>query len=158
MSKIKNGQSIAGRMVDVLNREFGARNGNGQALNAWQHAVWPKGEPFLVNTKDKSRDASVVWFPVVTDDSNVMPKSGWLNLANKDRSVITTTYVGDKPLDEVENVASRYVGMNHIVFARWQKPDAGLEFLGVYSCTKKDHVRTYRRIADAIDTSEWERR
>ena len=158
MSKIKQGQTFNGKIIDILNTEFGATNTHGTSLAGWQHAVWPNSEPYLVNANDKQGVATVVWFPVVTDNSKSDVKSVWLNTVNKDRSVITTTYIGGKPLDEVETNAGKYVGKNHIVFASWEKKGAPREFLGVYSCTKKGNERTFRRIADSIETSNWVRR
>ncbi len=158
MSRINYGQMFRCRIADLLNREFGARNGHGNQLDGYWRAAWPVGEPFLVDSNDKRNEATVVWFPVITDNAKADVEGDWLNVVNKDRSVITTTYIGDKPLAEVEKKAEKFVGKNHIVFARWEKKGMPHEFLGVYSCTKKGDVRTFRRIADSIETSDWVRR
>ena len=158
MSRIKCGKSFNSKIVDILNREFDARNGDGKPLAGYRRAVWPVGEPFLANSNDKRNEATVVWFPVITDSAKADVEGDWRNVVNNDRSVITTTYIGDKPLAEVEENAGKFVGKNHIVFARWKKKRGPHEFLGVYSCTKKGDVRTFRRIADSIETSNWIRR
>lgn len=151
------------RIYEVLNAYFDARNGNGAPLGGWRRAVWPVGRPFLVNRNRQANEErqanevteAVVWFPVVTEDLEAVPNGDWLNVVMDNGNRITTTYRGARPLTEVEEQAGRYVGKFHIVFARYRENAENFVFLGIYSCTMVDHVRTFTRVADTIETTDW---
>ena len=145
------------RIYEVLNAYFDARNENGAPLGGLMRAVWPVGRPFLVNRNRQANEVTeaVVWFPVVTEDREAVPNGDWLNVVMDNGNRIMTTYRGTKPLAEVEEQAGRYVGKLHIVFARYRENAENFVFLGIYSCTMVDHVRTFTRVADTIETTDW---
>ena len=118
--------------------------------------MWPRNAPFLTKSNDNRARGTVVWFPKITDDPNSHPRNGWQNLVSNGGKTITTTYVGSRARPEVEKVASRYADNDHIVFVRDAKTGK-LEFFGVFSCSKKGDVRTYTRIADVVNTADWQR-
>ena len=159
MSKVTSGQMLGCNIVDILNTQFAARSAQGRPLAGWQRSVWPQGRPFLVNRKDTQRLETVVWFPFVTDDPKSKGVAGWRNLVSKDRNVITTRYVGDTlAQDEVYQRVARFIGKQHIVFARWiDGENVKKEFLGVYTSERKGDTFVYKRFADWIETADWQR-
>ena len=157
MSRIKQGQTFGGRIADILNTHFAARNAQGKQLNGWYKSVWPYGVPFLVNKHDVRREEAVVWFPVLTDNSRSEGNGDWLNTINVDGSIITTTYVGDSPLQDVFGRIGRFIGKNHIVFARRVDQGNTFEFLGVYASERKGNKVIYRRFAEFIEPIAWNR-
>ena len=155
MSKIINGQSFIGSLADILNKEFKARNVQGQPLAGWYRSAWPSSAPFLVDQNDRKRGGAVVWFPIVAKDPTAKVKGDWLNVVSEDRSVITTRYVGDKPIHEINVRVSPFIGKMHIVFARWLNKGESKEFFGVYTSDREGNTLVYRRIADIIETRDW---
>ncbi len=146
------------RIYEVLNTYFDARNENGAPLGGYRRAVWPVGEPFLVNRQTHEVKEAVVWFPVVTEDRETVPNGDWLNVVMDNGNRITTTYMGARPLAEVEELAGRYVEKLHIVFARYEENAENFVFLGIYSCRMEDNVRIFMRVADTIEeTMDWTR-
>lgn len=155
MSKIKVGQKFTGKIADTLNKEFSAKNAQGKPLRGWYKSAWPYSAPFLVNKKDKSLGEAVVWFPFVTEDPNSKGVNGWLNLVREDRDVITTRYVGEKPIHEINMQVTPFIGKLHIVFARWIGTSYSQEFFGVYTSERDGDTLIYRRVADMIETLDW---
>ena len=119
--------------------------------------MWPIRSQFLSKANDKCERGTVVWFPKITDDTNLRPRNGWRNVVSNEGKTITTTYAGDRLKSEVEIVASRYADNDHIVFVKGAKTGE-LEFFGIFFCAKKDDVRSYTRITDVINTEDWQRR
>ena len=158
MAKLTIGQTTRCRLIyEVLNQYFNAHNAKGNQLDGLQSSVWPQSSPFLSNPNDKCLRETVVWFPKITDDPKACTSNGWLNVVSDDGKSITTTYIGDKSESEVEIVAARYVGKDHIVFVKDATTDE-LVFFGVFSCSKKGNVRMYTRIAEDVNTADWQRR
>ena len=158
MSRISEGQRFTGRIADILNKEFAARNKQGKPLAGWYKSAWPQGAPYLVNRKDAQRQETVVWFPFVADNPKSKGVAGWLNLVNKDRTVITTKYVGEASAQEEEyGRVARFIGKPHIVFARWINQGNVKEFFGVYASERKGDAFVYKRFADWIETADWQR-
>lgn len=157
MSRITKGQQFAGNIVDILNTQFKSKTAQGKPLEGWQRSSWPQSAPFLINKHDVRREETVVWFPFVTDDPNSQGTADWLNVVNADGSIVTTTYVGMSPFWEVFEKVSRFIGKNHIVFARRAGQRSTFEFLGVYTSARKDDTFVYRRFADFIEPSVWNR-
>ena len=158
MSKVKNGQRFDGTIAQILNEKFAAKNAQGRPLAGWQKAAWPQSAPFLANRNVSNLGEAVVWFPFVTDDQGSDGVAGWLNLVNGDRSIITTKYVGGETTqEEIYRKVARFIGKNHIVFARLEEKGSGFEFLGVYASERKGNTLIYRRIADMIETDDWRR-
>ena len=158
MSRINEGQRFTGRIADILNKEFAARTAQGKPLAGWYKSAWPQGTPYLVNRKDAQRLETVVWFPFVTDDPKSKGVAGWLNLTNKDRTVIMTRYVGEASAQEEEyGRVARFIGKPHIIFARWIDQRNVKEFFGIYTSERKGNTFVYRRLADWIETNDWQR-
>ena len=158
MSRIEQGQTFDCNIVDILNTHFTATTAQGMSLNGWYKSAWPWGAPFLINIHDTRREETVVWFPVVTDNPNFGGTDGWLNIVDDDRRVITTRHVGDAPIQEnVFEDITRFIGKNHIIFARWEDRCADFEFYGVYTCTRQGETLVYRRFVDWIKTDDWQR-
>lgn len=156
MPRLECQQRIESHYIyEVLNTYFDARNKNGAPLGGWMRAVWPVGNPFLVNRQTNEAMEAVVWFPSVTEEREAVPKGDWRNVVMNDGSHITTTYMGARPLTEVEELAGRYLGKLHIVFARYEENAEDFVSLGIYSCSMVDNVRTFMRVADTIETMDW---
>jgi hypothetical protein len=156
MSRIKIGQKVVGSIVDILNREFLARTKTGQPLAGWQRSAWPRSVPFL-KEKGNSQNQAVVWFPYVTDNSKAEDVAGWLNVVNRDRSVITTTYNNnDATFEDICQKVVEFIGKIHIIFGR-SKTQKEIEFYGVYSSERDGDSFVYRRIAEEINTQDWQR-
>lgn len=155
MSKIQSGQKFNGTNAAILNKEFAATNANGQPLAGWGRSAWPCGAPFLKNKSFKKFGEAVVWFPVVVDNPNKSGARDWRTVANEDRSMITSEYIGENPLEETKKQVSPFIGKLHIVFAK--NGDGGREFYGIYTSELQGDKFVYRRIATTIDTSDWQR-
>ena len=157
MSKIKAGKKFTGKIVDILNKEFTARTAKGHPFSGYQRSAWPISTPFLANKKDKGVGEAIVWFPHVTENPRSEGVGGWLNRVSKDRSEITTRYVGERPIQEINTQVAPFIGKLHIVFARWIDANNSQEFFGVYTSERKGDTFVYRRIVDAIETQDWQR-
>ena len=158
MSRINEGRRFTGRIADILNKEFAARNKQGKPLAGWYKSAWPQGGPYLINRKDTQHQEAVVWFPFVADNPKSKGVMGWLNLVSKDRTVITTRYVGETPTqDEEYRRVARFIGKLHVIFARWIDQRDVKEFLGVYTSERKGDAFVYRRFVNRIETNDWQR-
>lgn len=157
MSRIKQGQTFGGKIADILNTHFTARTAQGKPLANWYKSVWPYGTPFLVNKHDVRRENAIVWFPFVTSAPNSQGIGDWINVVSNDRHVITTKYVGKDSFQDVCGRVSRFIGKNHIVFARWEGQNRPFEFLGVYTSEWQGDTFVYKRFAEFIETSAWTR-
>lgn len=157
MSRITQGQTFFGTIADILNTHFTARTAQGKPLANWYKSVWPYGRPFLVNTHDVRREEAIVWFPFVTSDPNSHGTCDWINIVSADKHIITTRYVGRDSFQNVCGRVSRFIGKNHIVFARWERQNRPFEFFGVYTSERQGDSFVYKRFADFIETSAWAR-
>ena len=103
-----------------------------------------------------------MWFPIVTNSSDASEVSDlqhieWLNVVSPDKNVIITKYVGTAPQHEIDIEVAPYIGKNHIVFARWLGYNRPIEFFGIYTSERQGDTLVYKRIADTIETSDWQR-
>lgn len=155
MGRINKGQTFDEKIVDILNTQFKAKTTLGKPLGGWQRAAWPQGAPFLVNKHDVRREEAVVWFPFVTCNPNFQGSGDWISIVSADGRVITTKYVGKDSFQDVYGRVSRFIGKNHIVFARWEERDRPFEFMGVYTSEQKGDTFVYKRFAEFIETSAW---
>ena len=157
MSRINEGQKFYGNIVDILNQQFNATTAKGNPLGGWQRAAWPQGTPFLVNKHDVRREEAVVWFPSVTDDPRSNVTGDWLTVVSNGGDIITTKYVGRLTFQETFERVSRFIGRNHIVFARWAGQRSPFEFLGVFTSERRGDTFVYRRFAKFIEPNAWNR-
>ena len=157
MSRINKGQTFNDKIVDILNVQFMAKNVQGYPLAGYQRSVWPLSAPYLVNQHDVRREEAIVWFPFVTHDQNSQGTGDWNNIVSADGHVITTKYVGKDSFQDVCGRVSRFIGKNHIVFARWEGRNRPSEFMGVYTSERKGDTFVYKRFAEFIETSAWTR-
>ena len=157
MSRINKGQKFYGNIVDILNQQFKASTAQGKSLIGWYKSAWPQGKPFLVNKHDVRREEAVVWFPSVTDDPRSNVAGDWLTVVSAGGDIITTTYVGRLTFQETFEKVSRFIGKNHIVFARRAGQRNPFEFLGVYTSERRDDTFVYRRFAEFIEPNAWNR-
>ena len=157
MSRIEQGQTFDCNIVDILNTHFAARTTQAQPLAGYQRSSWPQDTPFLINMHDTRREEAVVWFPIVTDNPNSRGIGDWLNVVTGGGNLITTMYVGESPFQVVYDRVGRFIGKNHIVFARRLGTVRPFEFMGVYKSFRKDDKFVYGRFAKFIETNAWNR-